>query len=136
MIGFLVCGTDLRVFKCERSGVFSSQPVRFGQGSGALVICIIAGLVLPRAKLGFFGHLPNPQHVPINESSTLVVSIIGERFELRDHLAGQSICVQLAWRISQNSWSHCFKILWPYKAREHESNILEKFKGISGTEKV
>lgn len=109
-------------------------------GPAALVKCILAGLVLLPAKLGFFEHLTNPQHMLIYENSTLAVSVSGKKFDLgeqivgppRDHLAGRSTCVQLAQRIGQNSWNQFFKSSWPYKAREHEGNVLEKFKGISG----
>ena len=76
----------------------------------------------------------------IYENSTLAVSVSGIKSELgeqivvplRGHPAGRSTCVQLARRIGQNSWSHFFKSSWPYQAREHEGNVLEKLTGISG----
>lgn len=76
----------------------------------------------------------------INQNSTLVVSVKGEKFEFgeqivwlsRDHLAGRSTCVQLAQRIGQKFMKSLFKSSWPHKARQHEGNVLEKLKGISG----
>jgi Fungal protein kinase len=44
--------------------------------------------------------------------------------------------VHLARRLHDHEWKYCYKSSWPYAARPHEGEILDKLQGIQGVVRV
>ncbi|KAI9856819.1 MAG: hypothetical protein M1813_008756 [Trichoglossum hirsutum] len=141
VLGFLVCGTQLRMIRFDRSGVFVGLPVGFDDGDGGatvLVKCILAGLVLPGPDIGFLEDFHSPQTILINGNRHLVISIDDQEFLLgdqivgsqRDHLVSRATAVHLARKIADDSWKYCFKTAWPYTTRSREGSVLNELKGL------
>jgi Fungal protein kinase len=139
ILGFLVCGTQLRMFRFDRSGIFAGLPADFGSGDViVLVKCILAGLVLPYPEIGILESFQSPETVLVNGNRRLVASVDDQEFVLgnqiigpqRDHLVGQATVVHLARRIEDVSWKYCYKTSRPYSVRPHEGTVLKELKDL------
>ncbi|KAI9765032.1 MAG: hypothetical protein M1840_007857 [Geoglossum simile] len=144
VIGFLLCGTQLRMFRFDRSCVLVSQPVDVkklpGEDSSVLVRCILADLVTQYSLRGFAEGSDNPTLVEVDGKLRQVVQVGGKDFILGDQivwpvegrLSGRATTVHLACEIGDPEWDYCHKSSWPYEIRQHEGPILEELQDIGG----
>ena len=134
VLGISVCGSRVRIVRCERSGVFLGQAL---EAEDALVQCILASLVP-----GDSGIAPpnESMFVQLDGTVCLEVQVGGDKFILgdqivgpqRDHLVGRATAVHLARRHTDTTWTCCFKTAWPCAVRPHEGEVLETLQGVTG----
>ena len=135
VLGISICGSRVRIVRCERSGVFLGQ---VQEAEDTLVQCILASL-LP----GDSGITPPQESMFVqldDETVCLEVQVGGDRFILGDqivgpqgdHLLGRATAIHLARRITDTTWNYCFKTAWPDAVRPHEGEVLEKLQGVTG----
>ncbi|KAI9853749.1 MAG: hypothetical protein M1813_001817 [Trichoglossum hirsutum] len=142
VLGFLVCGKQLKIVWLDRSRVLVGSPVDIGSGDGAIVLIksILAALVLPPPDIGIPQDFIFPRIVLDDGKPRLVVSVGGQKFVLgdqivgqqRDHLISRATCVHLARGINGDLWNCCYKVAWPYAVRTHEGSILQELQGVPG----
>ncbi|KAI9764027.1 MAG: hypothetical protein M1840_008903 [Geoglossum simile] len=146
VLGFIACGTKLRLLRCSRASVLISAATDLENQAGqiALVECILSALTLSPTALGFRGGFDSPPTIEIDGRRHLLVQVGGVEFVLgkqtvwphHDYLVGRATTVHLARRPRDREWKYCFKSSWPYAARPHEGEILEKLRGIQGVVRV
>ncbi|KAH0553298.1 hypothetical protein GP486_006577 [Trichoglossum hirsutum] len=139
---FLICGTSLRIVRCERGGVFVGTPVEFDKDAEILVKCLIAGFVMDKGT--DVRHLIDDrtiETVDVDGRPHVVVQVDDQKFILgeqidgpaKDHLASHGTAVFRAKKKGENTgWIYCFKSASPYARRRHEGSILEELQGTPG----
>ncbi|KAI9762501.1 MAG: hypothetical protein M1840_001225 [Geoglossum simile] len=140
VLTFLVCGTSLRVLRCERGCVLVGAPVDFGGNAAVLVKCLIAGLVTGSAGIGLLVDEQIVELANVDGKPRLVVNVGDQEFILgeqivgppKDRLVGRATTVHLARRAGDTSWKYCFKCAWSYAARPHEGIVLQQLQDIPG----
>ncbi|KAI9764385.1 MAG: hypothetical protein M1840_008523 [Geoglossum simile] len=141
--GFLICGTQLRMLRVDRSCVLISQPVDVKltrEGSPILVRCILADLVTQYSAKGFVEGSDIPTIVEVDGKPRQEVQIDGKKFilgdqiawPLRGHLSSRATAVHLAREPGDREWNYCHKSSWPYESRLHEGVILRRLQDIKG----
>ncbi|KAH0548210.1 hypothetical protein GP486_008073, partial [Trichoglossum hirsutum] len=146
VLGFLVCGTQMRLFRFDRSCVLVSLPVNLGDDEGPSVLtkCILAELVAPTEAVGIPDWCAQPRIAEVDGRPRLVVSVDGKEFVLgdrisgpqRDNLTGRATSVHLARGRDDRAWRYCYKSSWPYASRLHEGGVLKELKGTPGVVRV
>ncbi|KAI9771014.1 MAG: hypothetical protein M1839_002982 [Geoglossum umbratile] len=143
VLGFLVHGVCIRMFRIDRSGVIVSGPMvpfhgGFGETTPILIRCILACLVVPQQELGF----PRDNLLRIaykGDKPRLVVLVKDEElvlkkqiFARRDQLLTRGTTAYIAKRDKDEGTEYCFKSSWPYRARKHEGGVLETLQEVPG----
>ncbi|KAI9861226.1 MAG: hypothetical protein M1813_005399 [Trichoglossum hirsutum] len=145
LLAFLVCGTSLRMVRCERSCVLVGASVDFGGDAQVLVKCLVAGFVVDRAvDVGLLVDDRTVEMVDVDGKPRVVVGVDGQDFILgdqiigpwRDHLASRATTVHLARKSGDTDWEYCFKCAWPYTTRPHEGVVLDVLQDIPGVVKM
>ncbi|KAI9861197.1 MAG: hypothetical protein M1813_005370 [Trichoglossum hirsutum] len=143
VLGFMVCGKQMRMFWFSRSYVLISQltDIQGEQNTSVLVRCILACLVLRHTKLGFSDHdTLTIEHVEGEFQPVVVIDekkfILGKQiiWPIGDYLIGRATTVHLARTLEdeKSQWRYCYKSSWPYAVREHEGKVLEELQGVPG----
>ncbi|KAI9861196.1 MAG: hypothetical protein M1813_005369 [Trichoglossum hirsutum] len=145
LLVFLVCGTSLRMVRCERSYILVGAPVDFSGDAEVLVKCLIAGFVMDRGEdIGLLMDDRTVEPQDVDGKPRVVVGVNGQNFILgeqivgpqKDHLAGRATTVHLARKPGDTDWKYCFKCAWPYTVRPHEGVVLNELQGITGVVKM
>ncbi|KAI9778249.1 MAG: hypothetical protein M1839_008273 [Geoglossum umbratile] len=146
VLGFLVCGTDIRLFRIDRSCVLVSRSIGLDSSEKpipTLIRCILASLVLPQTALGF----PRDDFLRVvykGDEPRLVVLAYGIELELgkqlsfppRDKLITRGTTAHIAKQDESKGTEYCFKSSWPYRARKHEGEVLNTLQEVSGVVKL
>ena len=134
VLEILICGSRVRLVRCERSGVFMKQML---EAKDTLVQCILASFIPGDSGIT---SLKEPMFVQLNDGTIrLEVQVGGNKFILgdqivgpqRDHLVGRATAVHCARRHTDTTWTCCFKSSWPYVVHPHEGKVLETLQGVT-----
>ncbi|KAI9779421.1 MAG: hypothetical protein M1839_007386 [Geoglossum umbratile] len=141
VLGFLVCGTEVCMFRVDRSCVLVSRNVDIRgveTTNSILVRSILATLVLPDTALGFLGN-DSLERVYEAGKPRLAVFVNREKFLLgrqisfptRDRLTCRATTAHVATKEGDRN-EYCYKNSWPYADRQHEGDVLHQLQGVPG----
>jgi hypothetical protein len=140
VIGFLVCGTKMRMFRIDRSYVLVSLPVDIqGDGGLTLVNCILTGFLLRDTAVG----LANDDQLgvlDVDGRPRAMVAVDGKKFVLgdqitwpaRDRLISRATTIHMARTVHDSTWCYCYKSSWPSATRAQEGFVLHELRDVAG----
>ncbi|KAH0566432.1 hypothetical protein GP486_000180 [Trichoglossum hirsutum] len=142
VLGLYICGSSVRVVRCDRTCVLVGAPVNFGSNPALLVKVLVAGFVLDGNDVGF---LEGDQAVSMEDvdgklQPVVVIGQSREKFVLdkqisgpeKDRLIGRGTTVHLAHRLGDPRQQCCIKCAWAHPERPHEAEFLMLLSHVSG----